>query len=161
MDLQLLNKAIALCEQECQQDPICVVTNKPHDFNFYFNDGERVCWDCDLIKPGPKIGITPDYRSYSTKNKYDHKVYLKQLIQHHEEQNNCSIPYEVYDAFKRFLISFLLTFPNKPKISTRYVLYRLAQRYSHSCPDSSFVKIKHQKTKDRYESICNQIFGNY
>ena len=155
MDLTLLNKAIELDEQKPLRD-LCIITNKPHNFGYYITEGERVCFDCDLIKPGPKLGITPDYRTH-TKLKYDPKVHLKHLIQLHEQHHNCSIPYKVYDDFKRFRISFLLKFPNEPKISTRYILYRLAQRYEHPCSESSFVNIKHQKTKDRYESIYNQI----
>ena len=157
MDLTLLEKAIELDEQQSLRD-LCVITNKPHDFDHYLNEGEKVCYDCGLIDSKPKLGITPDYRSH-TKLKYDPKVHLKQLIQLHEQQNNCSIPYEVYDHYKRFRISFLLKFPNEPKISTRYILYRFAQCHGHTCPESTFVNIKHQKTKDRYESIYNQVFG--
>ena len=167
MDLELLNIAIALSEQEQEQD-LCAVTNEPHDFDYYYTDGEKVCWDCGLIDSKPKPSTLPGSLCYESvgraytprsRNKYSYKTYLKKCIDLHEEQNNCSIPYEVYEDFRRFRITFLQRFPNEPKISTRYILYRLAKRYDHPCPESSFVNIKHQKTKERYEPICNQIFG--
>ena len=136
MDSELLNIAIALTKQEHSpplQD-LCVVTNEPHAFDYYYNDGERVCWNCDLIDSKPKLSMLPGSLCYESmgraytcrsKSKYSNKAYLKKCIDLHEEQNDCSIPYEAYDDFKRFRISFLTMFPNESKISTRYILYSI------------------------------------
>ena len=166
MDLELLNIAIALSEQEhpAPLQDLCVITQEPHDFDYYLNDGERVCWNCGLIDSKPKLSTLPCYESAGqaytlrSKSKYSSKAYLKKCIDLHEEQNNCSIPYEVYEDFRRFRIAFLQRFPDEPKISTRYILYRIAKRYNHPCPESTFIKIKSNRTKERYESIYGQVF---
>ena len=154
MDLTLLEKAIALCEQEQQQQqstPDC-----QHDFEYDPSYGEIVCFNCGLIK-GPLLIAIPDYLRYTHRSKPDKTAYLKKCIAEHEQQYNCFIPCDVRNAFKRFQIAFLQRFPKEQKISVRYTLYRLAQLYGHSCPEAAFINIKLPKTRERYEQICEQV----
>ena len=155
MDYKLLNEAMILYEQEQSQEqstPDC-----QHDFDYYFTDGERVCLKCNLIDPSPKLMASPDYLCYTPRSKPDKYAYLKKCIAEHEEQHNCSIPYDVNNAFKRFQLCFIRMFPNEQKISVRYTLFRLAQLYGHSCPETAFINIKLPKTRERYEQICSQV----
>ena len=97
MDYTLLEKAMALYEQEQQQQqstPDCL-----HDFEYDYSYGEIVSSNCGLIK-GPLLIITsPDYLHYTPRSK---TAYLKKCIAEHEKQYNCFIPCEVHKAFKRF-----------------------------------------------------------
>ena len=78
MDYTLLEKAMALYEQEQQQQqqqqqqqstPDCL-----HDFEYDSSYGEIVCFKCGLIK-GPLLIASPDYLHYTPRSKPDKTAY--------------------------------------------------------------------------------------
>ena len=156
MDYTLLEKAMALYEQEQQQQqqstPDCL-----HDFDDDPDYGQRVCFKCNVIAPSPMLIASPDYLYYTPRSKPDKTAYLKNCIAEHEEQYNCFIPCEVYEAFKSIQLCFIRMFPNEQKISVRYTLFRIAQLYGHTCPEAAFINIKLCKTRERYEQIYEQV----
>ena len=101
---------------------------------------------------------SPDNMHFKNKSNYSYKAHLKKYVLIHENLNNCLIPYDIYEDFKIFQRSFRQMFSDEPKISVRYILYRLVLFYDHLCFESTFINIKVNKTKVRYESLCNQIF---
>ena len=147
MDLELLNIAIALDEQgqqESQLTPVCL-----HDFNYYFNDYERACLKCHQIDPrGPSLSIYSYLESYRPRPN-NKGAYLKKFITQHQDQYNCFISIDIYCDFWRFQKCFIEKFPDEPKISIRYILYRVARLHKHSCPEASFIIIKLSKTRDK------------
>ena len=157
MNQDLLNEAMIPYEQKQRQEqqqqftPECL-----HDFNYDSSYGQRVCFNCGLIK-GPLLITSPDYLHYTPRSKPDKTAYLKKCIAEHEKQYNCFIPCEVHKAFKRFQLCFMRMFPKEQKISVKYTLYRIAQLYEHTCPEAAFINIKIFKTRERYEQICDQI----
>ena len=153
MDPTLLKKAMALYEQEQQQQstPDCL-----HDFAYDSSYGEIICFNCGLIK-GPLLIASPDYLHYTHRSKPDKTAYLRKCIAEHGDQYSCFIPCEVYKAFKRFQLCFIRMFPKEQKISVRYTLCCTAQLYRHTYPESAFINIKLCKTRKRYEQICDQI----
>ena len=158
MDFTLLEKAMNLYEQEQQQQqqqqqstPECF-----HDFDYDSSYGQRVCFNCGLIK-SPLLIASPEYLHYTTRSKPDKTAYLKKCIAEHEEQYNCFFPCVVYKAFKSFQLCFIRMFPKEQKISVRYTLYHIAQLYGHSCPEAAFLNIKLLKTREHYEKICDQV----
>ena len=155
MDYILLEKAIALHEQEQQQQQQST-SDCQHDFEYDPSYGEIVCFNCGLIK-GPLLIASPDYLHYKPRSKPDKTAYLKKCIAEHEKQYNCFIPCEVHKAFKRFQLCFIRMFPKEQKISVRYTLFRIAQLYGHTCPEAAFINIKLCKTRERYEKICKQV----
>ena len=140
MDSTLLEKAMALYEQEQQQQqstPDC-----QHAFEHDPGYGQRVCFNCGVIDPSPLLIASPDYLYYTPRSKPNKTAYLKKCIAEHDEQYNCFIPCEVYEAFKSFQLCFIRMFPKEQKISVRYTLYRIAQLYGHPCPEAAFLNIK-------------------
>ena len=84
MDPTLLEKAMALYEQEEQQQqqqstPDC------HDFEYDSSHGEIVCFNCGLIKGRPLLIASPDYLHYTPRSKPDKTAYLKKCIAEHEK----------------------------------------------------------------------------
>ena len=144
MDPTLLEKATALYEQEQQQQstPDCL-----HVFEYDSSYGQRVCFNCDVIEPSPLLIASPDYLYYTPRSKPDKTAYLKKYIAEHEDQYNCFIPCEVYEAFKCFQLCFIRMFPKEQKISVRYTLCCIAQLYRHTCPEAAFINIKLCKTR--------------
>ena len=144
MDLELLKIAVALDEQEQQESqPVCL-----HDFEF-FNDHERACLKCSQIEPTKALQVTrvelPNYK-IRPNNK---GAYLKKFITQHQDQYNCFISIDIYCDFWRFQKCFIEKFPDEPKISIRYILYRIAQLHKHPCPEASFINIKLSKTREQ------------
>ena len=84
MDPTLLEKAMALYEQEQQQQstPDCL-----HIFEYDSSYGQRVCFNCDVIDPSPLLTASPDYL-YTPRSKSDKTAYLKKCIAEHEERCN-------------------------------------------------------------------------
>ena len=66
-------------------------------------------------------------------------VYLRKCITQHEDQYNCFIPYDILVDFRKFERCFNEKFPNEPKISVRYILYRIVQLYEHQCLETTFI----------------------
>ena len=104
---------MALYKQE-QEPP----SNCQYDFNYDFSYGEIACLNCGLIK-GPML-IATIYFYYRPRS---NNKGLKKCITNHQEQNNCSIPYDVYNDFGKFQRCFIEKFPNEPKISIRCILH--------------------------------------
>ena len=153
-NLKLLNIVMALYEQELSSplQDLCEIMQEPRDFDYCYNNGERVCYNCDLIDSKPMLITSPD-----NKSNYSHKAYFKKCIVLRENLNNCLIPYDIYENFKIFQRSFRQMFLNESKISVRYTLYQLVLFYDRPCLESTFINININKIKERYESLCDQI----
>ena len=109
-----------------------------HDFDYHFNSGDKVCYNCGLIDYESTPITLPDNMHFKTKSNYSYKAYLKKCILIHENLNN-----------KIFQRSFHWMFPNELKISVRYILlYGLVIFYDHPCLESTFINIKINKTKN-------------
>ena len=150
MDVELLNIAIALDEQEQQEShftPVCL-----HDFE-YFNDYERACLKCHQIEPvGPLLSIYSEHESYRPRTN-NNGAYLKKFMSQHQDQYKCFISIDICCDFWRFQKCFIEKFPYEPKISIRYILYRVARLHNHLCAEASFIIIKLSKTRDKYVRI--------
>ena len=137
--------------------PVCL-----HDFNYYFNDYERACLKCHQIEPtrGPSLSIYSYLELLNYRPRpYNKGTYLKKFITQHQDQYNCFISIDIYCDFWRFQKCFIEKFPDEPKISIRYILYRIAQTSQASyVAEASFINIKLSKTRDKYVRICEQIF---
>ena len=112
----LLEKAIALYQQEQQQKstPECL-----HDFDYDSSYGQKVCFNCGVIDPSPLLITTTELSYYRPTSKPDKTVYLKKCIAEHEEQYNCTIPYNMSLACGRLLLAgCLTTFLKSKRLST-------------------------------------------
>ena len=94
-------------EQEQEPPPDC-----QHDLYYDSSYGEIVCFNCGLIK-GPLLVATS--HSYYRPGSNNNGLYLKRCVTDHQEQNNCFIPYNVYNDFEKFQRCFIEKFPNEPK----------------------------------------------
>ena len=153
MDLELLNIAIALDEQEQQESQ--PTTDYLHELE-YFNNYERACLKCSQIAPDSFLTTTSEHGSYRPRPN-NKGAYLKKFITEHQDQHNCFVPYEVYTDFGKFQRAFIEKYPYEPTISIRYIIYRIAQLHNHSCPEASFITIKLSKTRERYERIFKEL----
>ena len=141
MDYTLLEKAMALYEQEQEQQQQQSTPDCLHDFEYDSSYGEIVCFNCGLIK-GPLLTASPDYLHYTTRSKPDKTAYLKKCIAEHEKQYNCFIPCEVHKAFKPLSVVFYQNVPQRTK--NKCEIYSLS--YSSALwaymPRSSFYQHK-------------------
>ena len=79
---------MGLYKQEQEPLPDC-----QHDFDYESSYGEIVCLNYGLIKG--HLLIATNYSYYRPRSK-NNGLYLKKCITDHQEQNNCSIPCEIY-----------------------------------------------------------------
>ena len=98
----LLQKVMALYKQEQEPPADC-----QHDFDYDSSFGEIVCLNCGFIKDS--LLIVTNY-SYCRSRGNNIGLYLKKCITDHQEQNNCSIPYNIYNDFGNFQRYFLKSF---------------------------------------------------
>ena len=129
-----------------------------HEFEEY--NGENICFNCGLIG-GPILINTYDYSRYRTRPKSDRSIHFKKCIKLHAEQCNCSVTWDdVSRDYELFMWVFNESFPNESMISVKYRLYRMLQFRGHcNRPEEDFIKVKLQKTKDRYIRLCDEIFS--
>ena len=96
---------------------ICEETGGSHDFQDEDCCGYRVCQNCAEIDPNPILIPSMKYHCVRAKSKPNPLVYLQKCNDNHQEQNNCSIPFELYEAYTDFQRFFNQIFPEEPKIS--------------------------------------------
>ena len=69
---KLLNEAMDFYEQELSSSlqDFCEITQESHDFEYHFNDREKVCYSCGLIDSKPMLIISPENMHFRTKSNY-------------------------------------------------------------------------------------------
>ena len=101
MDLELLNIAIALDEQEDDEPRDLTKCQNCGSSEFIEIDYERICESCHAIDPHYAVFATsPGYSTYQQRYAYSCTNYFIKAIQRYQGKQNCTIPDVVYENLK-------------------------------------------------------------
>ena len=96
--------------------------NNLHDFDYDSSYGQKVCLNCGVIDPRPLLITTTELSYYRPRSKPNQIVYLKKCVLLHEDQYNCSIPYDIFDDLKNSVTLYS---------ECHVVLHRNSHQYIH------------------------------